>query len=107
MAADSVQIRVSTAAMRETAAEVKTRLTVVAGEFDNMISVMNNTSSYWQGDAADAFRSRLSGKRGKMDTMLLRLKEYISDLTTMSVIYETTERMAEQEAAALDTDVIF
>lgn len=100
-------INVKTDALRTMADEVSVELTAISGEFDSMISVINGTNAYWQGDAADAFRAKLNGKRDKMNSFLKRLNEYISDLGAISQVYETVEKQAQDLSAALETDVIY
>lgn len=100
-------INVKTDALRIMAGEVNTEMGIISQEFDNMISVINATSAYWEGDAAEAFRAKLNLKKSKMEDLLARLREYTEDLSAMSQVYDTAEKQAQQMSAALETDVIF
>lgn len=100
-------IKVDSAQLRHTAENVSHKIGVISSEFDNIMTTVSGSASYWQGDAAEAYRRKIITKQDKAACFLRRLEEYIDDLGSMSTVYETAEVRSKQISADLDTDVIY
>ncbi len=73
------------------------------GEIEDIIKA---TASYWNGDAADLFRSTAEDFKDEVATMLLRMTEHVDDLKKMAGIYEKAEAEVQETIQSLPADVI-
>lgn len=100
-------VKVNTDDLAVMADSINTKVGVLTGKFDDIMSIVMNSVSYWQGDAADAFRKCFVKKHENVSEFLERLTEYVSDLGSIKNVYETTEKAIQDLSADLNTDVIY
>lgn len=100
-------IKVDSEQMRQTAESISIKIGVITSEFDNIMTTVSGSASYWQGDAAEAYRRNIITKQDKVERFLRRLEEYVGDLDSISTVYETAEVRSQQISADLETDVIY
>lgn len=106
MIAEGFLIKVSTAAMRDTADSVKNYLSSVRTAFEKLDSTVAQTISYWESDAADHHRSTYSGYKDRMATAIKRIDEQVTDLGQMAGVYEQTEASNASVSADLPDDIL-
>lgn len=68
---------------------------------DDMISRANGTSSVWEGNAGEAFRSKFAALQSAMDTINRMIMEHSNDLTDMAQVYLDAESQASSQIDAL------
>lgn len=73
---------------------------------DNMMTLVSNTKSVWQGEAQNAYWKKFDGLRDDMQRMFKMIDEYRTDLTEIARNYEAAETANKSAAAALKSDVI-
>ena len=100
------QIVVSTEALLSQASTVEGLIKRVSAGFDTMKQKINNTNSYWIGEAGDVHRQKYISQQQTIDEIIRRLTENVTDLRAMAGVYEQAERSAEAEAEALVESVI-
>ena len=100
-------VKVNTEDLAVMADSINTKVGVLTGKLDDLMSIVMGTVPYWQGDAADAFRKCFVKKHEKVFEFLERLTEYVSDLGSIKTVYETAEKAAQELSADLNTDAIY
>lgn len=80
--------------------------TVVGGLTQQMVSMVDNLSSVWQGDAATAFNQKFHQLDDDITRLLNMIREHVNDLQEMARTYEQAEKRAAEASSALPTDPI-
>lgn len=73
---------------------------------DNMLKLVQDTRSIWQGDAQNAYTKQFEGLRDDMQKMFKMIDEYRSDLSEVAKNYEAAENANISAARTLKSDVI-
>lgn len=100
------RIRVSTEVLREKSDVVEGLLEELRGEFEELYTEINRTSSYWEGEGGTKRRSEYAQKQKTVERMLQRLREYPEDLLEMAGVYEEAEAKSTGYSEPLSADVI-
>lgn len=69
--------------------------------FDRIKNLVNNTSNYWKGEAADAHREGYHKNQNKIDEIIDRYNEHVRDLEAMAGVYRDAEATAANMADEL------
>lgn len=85
---------------------VKRELDQMRRHFENLQSQMNGTRAYWTGEAADAHREHYWQKQSKIEEMLHKYQEHVTDLETMAGVYQEAEMAAVQAAEELPISML-
>lgn len=88
------------------AGNLKTKIDRLRTDFDEMISKVESTANYWQGDAADKYRGDFKEEQPDFNEAFNRLNEHVVDLYNIAAVYTGAEQMAQNYAEALLTNVI-
>lgn len=88
------QILVTPERLQEQAGAVRTELGAMQGYFEELERLMNGTAAYWTGDAGDAHRRLYAGKLQKIEEIIRRYREQITDLEVMAGVYSEAEAAA-------------
>ncbi len=99
-------IKVNTATLLAQADTVASLVSKVKNNFSELQSAVNNTNSYWIGEAGNAHRQKYTSQQSKFDEAIRRLNENVNDLRTMAGVYSEAESQAISEAASLIETVI-
>lgn len=68
---------------------------------DDMIQRVNATSATWEGNAAEAYRSKFAVLQSSMDTINRMIVEHSTDLSNMAQVYIDSENQASNLIDAL------
>lgn len=95
------QLLVAPEQLQEQAGTVRAELGEMRGYFEELERLMNGTAAYWIGDAGDAHRRLYTGKLQKIDEIIRRYQEQITDLEVMAGVYSKAEAAAANVADTL------
>lgn len=99
-------IKVDTNVLLAQADTVSALISKVNDAFADMNSIVNNTHSYWIGDAGNTHREKYTSKQNRIDEAIRRLNENVTDLRVMSGVFSEAEAQAMRMAEELVTSVI-
>lgn len=101
-----IQIKVEPTAMKQEAEQIRGIISKLQNEYSGLCAVVNASSGYWEGDAANAYRTYIKKLDDNMQTVLKRLSEHPDDLLKMAGLYDEAEVKATEVAASLSSNVI-
>ena len=84
-------LRYDTARLASAASTLKDRIKAAETSYDNVMTIVRNTSRYWIGEAGNEHRRAFLEERDDIDEILVRLKEYPDDLLKIAGLMEETE----------------
>lgn len=99
-------LRVTPEKLISTAQSFSSSAGTVQNLTSNMLSTIENLNSSWAGEAATAYYTKARGLQESINKMIKMINEHSTDLQAMAQVYQETERMAQETASALQTDVI-
>lgn len=73
---------------------------------DDMIQRVNATASAWEGNAADAYRTKFAALQTAMDTINRMITEHSTDLEQMAQVYLDAESQASSQVDALPASTL-
>ena len=85
----AIQLKVTPDELKNKAVSIKTSITDIERELDDITATILGTKKYWQGDASD-----------------MHLKDHPDELLKMADIYVETEKANDELAKALKIDPI-
>lgn len=91
----SGRIVVTTEQLIDKANQAETYLGRMQSSFEILKKLMDGTTSFWTGQASDAHRDRYNSRLSRIDEMLQRYREHISDLREMAGVYDSSNREVE------------
>lgn len=74
--------------------------------FEDLDTVVEKTSHYWVGEAADVHRECFISEKPEIEEILKRLMEHSKDLHQMASVYITAEQEVTEILEDLPADVI-
>ena len=74
--------------------------------FDTLKRTMQNTGSYWTGEAATAHRELYTQQIPQTEEFIRRLNEHVKDLNTMAGVYQEAEQTATNKAEELPVSML-
>lgn len=102
----SADFKVTPEELRRQSTAVSSTVTNVRNKFSNLERTIRNTTSFWKGDASDAFRSVYGDFKDEIEEIINRLSEHITDLERMAGVYDQAEVKANELLESLPSDVI-
>jgi WXG100 family type VII secretion target len=102
----NVTLKVTPESLLTTSDAVSKRINSMSKYFDHIYSVVNQSESYWVGDAGDLHRKLFQDMKPGADEIFLRLKEHVRELQEMARVYTDTEKSITAALEELPTDVI-
>ena len=99
-------VKVSPEEMERKSDEMHTKIQHMQTSLRNLRDRVNKSTSYWQGDAANKYRSAYKSYENEINTMMKKLNEHSSDLLAMAGIYREAENANAQLANTLPDNVI-
>ena len=103
--ADNI-IKVTPEELQATAGEFQSLNSQVKATTDDMISQINNLKPVWEGQAAEALYSKITGLQQDMDKIYRMINEHVNDLNEMAQIYITAEQQNEQTSSDLLSGIL-
>ena len=74
--------------------------------FEELETIVNKTTQYWLGEAADAHREFFNSTKPDIEEIFKRLSEHARELGEMAATYANVEREVVQLSEDLPSDVI-
>lgn len=102
----NVTFRVTPDELSVKADEVSNSISRLNGIFSSLQNIVDRTRYYWNGEAGDYSRNLFYSRRAEIDEILKRLKEHPEDLKKMAGVYQKYEKLNEQEAMKMRSDLI-
>lgn len=102
----TAQIKVTPDVLLAKSGQVKSKIDLMKKSMMELETCMQNTSSYWQGEAGDMYRSKYREFKDNTDEMTNRLLEHVRDLNTMAGVYEEAEKDIQTAIESLPSDII-
>ncbi len=99
-------IRVTPEILTSASADVSKKADCLKSVFLEMDAIMQRTSEYWTGDAADLHRALLKEQLPKMDTVISRFMEQADKLKQIAANYSGATQAAGTIIEGLPSDVI-
>ena len=102
----SANFKVTPEELHRQSTAVSSKVNGIRTRFNEMELKINSSASYWNGDAAEAFRDVYAGYKDEILEIVARLSEHIVDLERMAGVYENAEASANELVESLPSDVI-
>jgi uncharacterized protein YukE len=99
-------LRYDTARLASAASTLKDRIKAAETSYDNVMTIVRNTSRYWIGEAGNEHRRAFLEERDDIDEILVRLKEYPDDLLKIAGLMEDTETKTNDIVSQPSTQLI-
>ncbi len=93
----TIELNVTPESLREKTRDISSSLDMLENDLNRLKELMENTSSYWKGEAGDAYRKKYEDNLSTIKKVLDRHREYPVKILKMAGEYER----AEAESAAL------
>ena len=99
-------LRVTPQTLQNTSSEFSSNGTEIANLTQQMTDMVNGLSSFWTGDAAEAFRAKFAGLSDDIQRIINMVKEHATDLSEMAQVYIDADIANSDIIANLSSDVI-
>lgn len=99
-------LRVTPQTLQNTSAEFSNNGTEIANLTQQMTDIVNGLSSFWSGDAADAFKTKFAGLSDDIQRLINMVKEHAADLSDMAQVYIDADIANTDLISNLSSDVI-
>ena len=99
-------LRVTPQQLQSTASEFSNQGNTISQLTSQMTDLVNSLSSFWSGEAAEAFKAKYAGLADDIQRMIKMVQEHVADLNEMAQQYITAEQSSEDLIANLSSDVI-
>lgn len=103
---DGFTLKVDPADLQRAADDVEKKVNSMKNLFQEMITKVNSTANYWDGDAADKYRSEFKAESPEFDEAFARMGEHARDLYNIASVYTQTEQKIVEDIQDLSSDVI-
>lgn len=86
--------------------DIERQIQDIQNQFSSIDADINQTRSYWEGEASDTHKSQYDSMKGDIDEAVKRLKNHPVNLLQMAGLYRENESNLESVAQSLSADVI-
>lgn len=104
---NDIQIKVLPETLVSISADVNQKINRVQNAFVEIDSVIQNTSSYWEGDGHNECVEAYQIRKENYESIFRSFKEHITSLQEIAGVYQQVEVAAEELSMDLEGDVIF
>lgn len=101
-----ITLTVSPGEMYSTASGIEDKIKKAKKSFESLIKKTQSTSSYWQGDVAEAERKRFENENENFQKLIINLQNYVEELRKITAIYEVSEALSTDHANSLESNII-
>lgn len=101
-----IRLKVTPEVLTKMAGDIERQISDIQNQFRSIGADINQTRSYWEGDASDAHKSQYDSLKDEIDEAVMRLKNNPRNLLQMAGLYTDTENDLEAAAQSLSKDVI-
>ena len=102
----AIQLKVTPDELKNKAVSIKTSITDIERELDDITATILGTKKYWQGDASDMHQQNFNKFKADIPSVIKELKGHPDELLKMADIYVETEKANDELAKALKIDPI-
>lgn len=102
-----IQLKVNPTELKNKSSEITGLIENIVRQYEEIKTICSKSATYWESDAAEAFRNYIASIDGDMQEVIKRLGEHPNDLLNMAGLYEQNEINLIEIAEMLPTDVIF
>ena len=103
---EQMRIRVATPILAERTDSAEQKINDIRNRFERMRQVVQNSGSYWEGDANEAHRREFQEYQDSIQEALARFTENVTDLRKIANIYQEAENEVQNISQDLPLDVI-
>lgn len=100
------ELLVTPKALITTSGEFQNCMNQVQTLTGNMMELVNGSSSYWQSNAADAYRNKFHELQDDIEKIHKMIQEHVNDLMEMARVYQEAENKSQQISASLSGSVL-
>ena len=101
----SLALGVTPESLKAQASVISSDINAMAANIQSMSNELNETGSYWKGDAGNLQRQRFEESVSEMNRLMERLRSYPTRILQMAGMYEEAENTNETIAASTQTDI--
>lgn len=105
--ADIFGITVTPEVLHQKADSIKSELSKMQSNFDNVKDKVTGMKNYWKGDASDSYQATYKEYIPEIDEIMRRLEEHVRDMHQIANKYSETEKSVEEIGRSLSGNVIF
>lgn len=80
--------------------------TVMSNLTGEMMTLVRNLKTVWQGDASEAFGNKFASLQTDMDKLYRMVEEHAQDLSEMARNYQEAENMNRESGSSLNSGII-
>mgnify|MGYP003302625469 CR=1 FL=1 len=102
----NIQIKVTPETLRKVSADTSQKIKKVQDAFVTLESIIQNTSSYWDGDGQSACVEAYQYRKDDYEKIFKSFLEHIINLEQIAGVYQESEDFAEDLSTDLPSDVI-
>ena len=99
-------LRVTPQQLQSTSSEFANQGNEIANLTSQMTDLVNGLSSFWTGEAAEAFKAKFAGLSDDIQKLTAMVKEHSTELNEMAQAYIDAEATSEDIIGNLSSDVI-
>ena len=99
-------LRVTPEQLISTAESFSSSAASVQNLTSSMLSTVDSLGSTWAGEATSAYYNKAHSLQDSINKMVRMIQEHSTDLKAMAQVYQEAESASQQNAQALQTDVI-
>lgn len=90
----------------QASSEFRTKGQRIGTLLDQMMNLVTNLTSVWEGDAGNAYITKFKGLQDDIQLVLRMVDEHSRDLNDMATEYKNAEQEAMDDISTLSSDVI-
>ena len=102
----AIELKVTPQELKNAANDISNQIRSVEQAFAQVERAINDSASYWEGDAGDHHRKYYKEVRKEVDGILKLLKNRPDDLLKMAGLYEESERKNVSAANSLSGNIL-
>ena len=99
-------LKVSPETLQSTAGEFQNINGQVKSTTDEMVNLIKNLKSVWEGAASDAFIGKVTGLQNDMDKIYRMINEHVTDLNDMAQTYIDAENVNTEAGSSLSSGIL-
>lgn len=104
---DGFTLKVDPVDLQNAADLVSRKVAALRNQFQNMVSKVQSTANYWEGDASDTYRSEFKSEQPEFEEAFARMNEHATDLFNIAGVYTGVEKsITDMIGSDLAADVI-
>lgn len=99
-------LRVTPEQLISTASEFSSQGSTIQNLTSEMVSMVGNLASAWEGEAATTYINKFNGLEDDISLMIRMVQEHATDLQEMAQTYQQAEAQNVEDFGTLSSDVI-